>query len=137
MPAPHPVSCPAFFDIGIDSEESLGGSAGASKVQLAEEGVFFLEFSALKCKRHRPEDSVVFMTSDVWDIDYDDNMLIALKFDGSIVAWKGGVDAYVGIDAHEVETLSRKLFVLPEVAENIDTPHIICLRGDVGGWCAS
>lgn len=130
--APHPIVCPVFFDIGIDSEESLGESRGATTVKLADNGVFFLENSVLKCKRHQLE--MVIMSNDVWDIDYDDNMLIAIQFDGTVMAWKGEVDAYGEVEIEDVASLSRRLFTLPEISES-DTPHMICLRGDVGVVC--
>jgi hypothetical protein len=130
--APHPIVCPQFFEIGIDSEESLGESKGASKVKLTDNGIFFLENNTLKCKQHRmPE---VIMSQNIWDIDYDDNMLIALQYDGTVMAWKGEIDSYAEVDDEDIDSLSRKLFVLSEVAES-DSPHIICLRGDVGVVC--
>ena len=130
--APHPVVCPQFFEVGIDTEESLGDSKGATKVQLAEDGIFFLENHKLKCKRHRLP--TISLANDVWDIDYDDNMLLALSFDGSVVAWKGEVESYAVVEEEDIETLSRKLLVLPELS-SIDIPHLICLRGDVGLVC--
>lgn len=128
----HPVVCPQFFEIGTDHEEKLGGSAGVSKVHLTDDGIFFLQNHTLKCKRYPME--IIRLATDVWDIDYDDNMLLALQYDGSIIAWKGEVGSYVEVELEEVSTLSRKLFVIPELV-SLDMPHKICLRGDVGVVC--
>ena len=130
--APHPLVCPQFFEIGRDTDVCLGESTGVTKVQLTEDGIFFLEDHILKCKRHQLK--TIQLAKDVWDIDYDDNMLLTLQYDGSIIAWKGEVGSYVDIGEEEIETLSRKLFVLPELAA-LDIPHLICLRGDVGVVC--
>lgn len=129
--APHPIVCPAFYDIGIDIEDCLGEKGGASKVQLVEGGIFFLENCVLKCKRHQMD--VITLSEGVWDIDYDDNMLMALQHDGSLVAWKGDVESY-GSELQDIDSLSRKLFVFPGLAR-LNSPHILCLRGDVGVVC--
>jgi len=100
------------------------------KVLLTGDGAFTLERGNVYVIKSFCD--AVCLNQEVWDIDFDDKMLLALTKCGDLVVWKGDMDGYY--DGSCLEDNCRQLLHLDGYDET-SSFHMVCFRGEAGLIC--
>lgn len=124
---------PSSYSIYRDKSNSqYDYTMNIPKVFAFRDGAFYLQCGKLfVVKKDFPP---IIIAHEVEDMDFDDNMLMALSHDGSLTAWKGDIGGY--IDGPNEDDNCRQLYKFEaHDDEATHLPRMIAFRGDAGVIC--